>query len=180
MRTPGLNKLVSRAQKGEKDAFGKIYKLHLKEIFRFIYFSLRNYELSQDLTQNTFFKAWRALPNFSLSRGSFRTFLFAIARNLIIDEIRRKREISLEAVAEMPSNEDSQEETEKNELKRVVQNALSSLSKNEQHLIVLHFFEEFKFREVAKILGKREGAVRVATHRILKKMKRYLEEKNYE
>lgn len=180
MQTPAINKLVMRAQKGEKDAFGEIYKLYLKQIFRFIYFSLRNYELAEDLTQIAFFKAWGALPNFSLSHGSFRTFLFAIARNLIIDETRKKREIPLEAIAEMPSNEDPQEEVQRNELKLVVHNALSILKEEERQLIVLHFFEEFKFREVARMLGKGEGAVRVATHRILKKMKKYLEDRHHE
>lgn len=180
MQNPAVNKLVKRAQTGEKDAFGELYKLYLKEIFRFIYFSLRNYELAQDLTQVTFFKAWKALPDFSLSRASFRTFLYAIARNLVIDETRRKRGVSLEAIAEMPSKEDPQEQVQKNELRLIIHDALSTLNKEERQMVILHFFEGFRFREVAKILSKKEGAIRVATHRILKKMKKYLEDKNYE
>lgn len=180
MQNPAADKLVARAQNGDKDAFGEIYKLYLKEIFRYAYFSLRNYELAQDITQVTFFKAWRALPSFSLSRASFRTFLFAIARNLIIDEVRRKKEISLEQIADMPASEDPQEEIQKNELKQVIQNALGILKDTERQLIVLRFFEGFKFKEMAKILKKKEGAVRVSTHRVLQQMRQYLRNQNYE
>lgn len=178
MQTNSLNKLVKKAQKGDQDAFGEIYKLYLKQIFRFVYFSLRNYELAQDLTQVTFFKAWRALPGFSLSRASFRTFLFAIARNLVIDESRKRKEIPLEKVMNISSNEDPTELVSKNEQTEQAINALSILEEDERQLIVLHFFEELRFKEVAKITGRKEGAVRVATHRILKRMKKYLQRKN--
>lgn len=176
MQSSSLTELVKRAKQGDKDAYGEIYKLFLKQIFRFINFSVRNYELAEDLTQNTFFKAWRALDSFSLSRGSFRAFLFAIARNLIIDWSRRKKELPLETIENFPALEDPEEDFSKKEIKENIWRVLEKLEKEEKQLIVLRFFEELKFWEIAKILGRKEGAVRVSTHRILKKLKIYLKE----
>lgn len=175
---PGIiEKLIKRAKNGDKDAFGEIYTLFLKQIFRYIYFSVRNYELAQDLAQNTFFKAWRALPSISISRGSFRAFLFTIARNLIIDWSRSKKELPLETIENYPSFEDPQEDMIRNEAKEVVSKALSNLESDEKQLIVLRFFEELEYREIAKVVDKKEGAVRVSTHRILKKLKNYIKYK---
>lgn len=174
MQIRGINQLIKRAQKGDKDAFGEIYKLFLKQIFRFLYFSVRNYELAQDLTQNTFFKAWRALPSFSIPHGSFRAFLFTIARNLAIDESRKKKEIPLEAISEYPSKEDPQEYIQIEETKKLVWEALDKLDPEDKYMVVLRFFEEFEYEEIAKTLGKKEGTVRVGLHRILKKLKSHL------
>lgn len=178
MEIEALNKLIKRAQKGDKDSYGQIYNLFLKQVFRYLYFSVRNFELAQDLTQVTFFKAWRALPNFSISRASFRTYLFTIARNLAIDEVRKKKEIPLEFISEYPSNEDPEENFYKEEIKQLVHQALDRLEKDEKELVILRFFEEFEYGEIAKTLGKKEGAIRVSLHRILKKLNQIIKEKN--
>lgn len=177
MQSRVLRKLLVRAKKGDKDAYGEIYNLFLKTIFRFIYFSVRNWELAEDLTQTTFFKAWRALASFSLSGGSFRAYLFAIARNLVIDYSRSKKELPLETIENYPSKEDPEEDFIKSEAKRVVWQALRDLPKEEEHLIVLRFFEQLRYKEIARVSGKSEGAVRVSIHRILKKLKKDLQDK---
>jgi len=177
MQSGSLKRLIIRAKGGDKDAFGEIYNLFLKQIFRYIYFSTRNYELAQDLTQNTFFKAWRALPSISVYRGSFKAFLFTIARNLVIDWSRSKKELPLETIENFPSFEDPQEDLIRKEARVVVLQALSRLEEDEKQLITLRFFEEFEYGEIAKVVGKKEGTVRVTTHRILKKLKNYIKYK---
>lgn len=177
MQSGSLKRLIIRAKKGDKDAFGEIYNLFQKLIFRYIYFSVRNYELAEDLTQNTFFKVWRVLPSISISRGSFRAFLFTIARNLIIDWSRSKKELPLETIENFPSFENPEEDVIRKEAKEVVLQALKRLEENERQLILLRFFEELEYGEIAKVIGKKEGAVRVSTHRILKKMKSYIKYK---
>lgn len=177
MQTSSLKRLITRAKKGDKDAFGEIYNLFQKLIFRYIYFSVRNYELAQDLTQNTFFKAWRALPSISVSRGSFRAFLFTIARNLIIDWSRSKKELPLETIENFPSFEDPEADLIRKEARGIVLQALSRLAEDEKQLITLRFFEELEYGEIAKVVGKKMGAVRVSVHRILKKMKSYIKYK---
>lgn len=163
--------LVLRAQAGNKEAFGEIYKIFFPKIYRFIYFSVRNKEISEDLSQSTFLRIWKAIGSYSDKKGSFQSYLFAIARNLIIDWQRKKKEISLEWI-DIPQDSDGPlEEIQKNEIKESVWKAMSSIESEERHLVILRYFEELSYKEIGRIVGKNEGAVRVRLHRILKILK---------
>lgn len=163
--------LVKQAKEGDKDAFGKLYKVFLPKIFRFIYSSTRDYDGAADLTQLTFLKVWRALPSYRAAKASFQTFLFAIARNLIIDASRKKKLLRLEAVEQKPSDENIEDDAQKKQERELLFRCLAKLDPKERHVVVLRYFEELSFRDIAHIVGKNEGAVRVMTHRVLKKLK---------
>lgn len=171
-----LSKLITRAQRKDRDAFGEIYNLFLKRIYRFVYFSVRDQKLAEDITQDTFLRAWRSLASFSLSRGSFQAFLFAIARNLVIDWYRKKKEISLEAIADPSYQEHVDEKIIQDEQKQQLNRALVKLKFLERQIVTLRYFEELSFFEIGKVVHLSEGAVRVRLHRILKQLKKYLEE----
>lgn len=166
-------KLVQRAQHGDKEAYGEIYKLYQKKIYRFSYYMMQNQELAEDITQNTFIKAWLALPSFSFSKnGTIQAYLFKIARNLSIDYQRKKKEISLEVIADvMPSEENLEEIVERREEQEIVSKALKTLDEDEKQIVVLRYFEDMSYEEISKVVGKNEGAIRVQLHRILKKLK---------
>lgn len=170
--------LVLKAQGGDKEAFGKIYKFYLKKIYRFAYYMIQNHELAEDITQNTFIKVWRALPLFSLrENGTFQAYLFKIARNLAIDYQRKKKEVSLEVIADViPSNENLEDIVSRKEEKNMVNKALSSLDKAEKQIVVLRYFEDMSYEEISKVVGKNEGAIRVQLHRILKKLKKEIKD----
>jgi len=172
-----LSKLINRAQRGDKDAYGKIYQFFYKRILRYCQFNLGEYQKAQDICQETFFRAWKSLPVFELKKGgSFQAFLFKIAHNLIVDLVRKKREISIYKIEEPAQSHDLYEKFDKLNQIAKVKNALSKLKKDERQVIILRYFEEMTSVEVAQIVGKREGALRVQTHRILKKLKRFLED----
>ena len=175
-----LSKLIVRAQRKDKDAFGQIYNLFLKRIYRFVYFSVHNHEQAEDITQNTFLRAWRSLVSFSTSRGSFQAFLFAIARNLVIDWYRKKKEISLEAITDPSYQEDTSEKITQDEEKQQLNRVLSKLKFLERQIVTLRYFEELSFFEIGKVVHLSEGAVRVRLHRILKQLKIYLKEQENE
>ena len=166
-------KLVQRAQKGDKEAYGAIYELYQKKIYRFSYYMIQNQELAEDITQNTFIKAWRALPSFSLNKnGTIQAYLFKIARNLTIDYQRKKKEASLEVIEDiMPSDENLEEIVARREEREMVARALKTLDEEERQIVVLRYFEDMSYEEISKVVGKNEGAIRVRLHRILKKLK---------
>jgi RNA polymerase sigma-70 factor (ECF subfamily) len=172
-----LSQLIERAQEGDKDAYGQIYTLFYKRIFRFCKFNTRDGNIAQDICQETFLKAWKALPNFSQKGGSLQAFLFKIARNLIIDLSRKKKEVALENYDRADPKQDLGERIEKQEDVERVRSALSWLEEEDRQIIVLRYFEDMTTYEVAKIVGIREGNLRVRTHRILKKLKEIMEEK---
>lgn len=172
-----LEKTIEKAKGGDKDAFGEIYEEFRKRIFRYTYYLLYDRDLAEDLTQLTFLKAWLALPHFSSGKGTFQAYLYAIARNLVIDYQRRKKEVSLEDVAE-PSYEISfEDELAKEENVKMVHSLLAQLDGEERQLVIFRYFEELHFGEIAHILGKKEGAVRVRLHRILQKLKSLIKDK---
>lgn len=169
-----LSFLIKRAQNGDKDAFGSIYSLFYRRIFRYCKFNVR--EGAQDLCQETFLRAYKALPSFKETKGgSFQAYLFRIARNLIIDEKRKKKDVPLEDWFEIESEENLEDIADKKTDSKRVHNALSLLKDKERQIIVLRYFEEMTTYEVAQVVGMREGALRVRSHRILQKLKLILE-----
>lgn len=172
-----LEQWLSQAQKGDKDAFSKIYRMFSRRIFRYCFLNLHDHDLAQDISQETFIKAWKNLPSFShFAGGSFQAYLFKIAKNSIIDFSRKKKETSLEGAMEIEANEKPDENLVREETSKKVWEALSLLKEEEKQIVILRYFEELSFTEISKVLGIREGALRVKIHRVLKKMKEVLEE----
>src|SRR5579864_2871218 len=92
-----LEELIQKAQKGDKDAFGQLYKDYYQRIYRYCKVNCFYQDaLAEDLCQETFVKAWKAMPSFTLEKGgTFQAFLFRIARNLIIDFSRKKKSVNI-------------------------------------------------------------------------------------
>lgn len=175
-----LEKLVDKAKGGNKNAFGEIYKIYVKKIYRFIYYLVYDRELAEDLTQLVFLKAWKSLPSFSPERGTLQAYLYTIARNLVIDYQRRKKELPLDKVDEPAATFDIDDRVIQAENKRTVSKLLATLDTEERQLIIWRYFEELKFSEIAQILDQTEGNVRVRVHRILKKLKERTAGEKYE
>lgn len=172
-----LTQHIILAQEGDRDAYGKIYGIFYKRIYRYCHFNTRDRELSQDICQETFVRAWKALPTFSIKKGgSLQAFLFRIARNLIIDHSRKKKTASLENYENLASNEDLAENVDRRDENKKLKDAMAKLTEADRQIITLHYFEEMSGAEIAKVVGVREGALRVRTHRIIKKLKDLMEE----
>lgn len=173
-------KFVKKAVAGDKSAFGELYKLFLNKIYRFIYFMVSDEFLAEDLTQNTFLKAWNSLPKFSIGKGTFQSFLYTIARNLVIDTKRKKKELSLETNFgdAIQSTENLEEKVWKDESMQKVRGALKNLDESDRQIIALRFFEELDFNEISEIVGKNPGALRVRVHRILGELREDLKERH--
>lgn len=177
MENTGL--LIEKAKNGDKDAYGKLYKEYYKRIHRYCKANLYREDVVEDVCQEVFIRAWKALGTFLLKDGgTFQAFLFRIARNLIIDLSRKKKEFSLETYQEIAVDEDLEEKLDKKDSFEKVKYALSKLKDIDRQLIILRYFEELSHAEVAKILGIKTGNLRVRTIRILKKLKGLIKNDN--
>jgi len=173
-----LSQLITKAKEGNKDAFGQIYNLFYKRIFRYCKFNLGNSRANdpQDICQETFLRAWKSLSNFSEKKGgSFQAYLFRIARNLIIDNSRKKKEVPLLEYQEIEDDTDLDEGIDKKNENQKLKAALGKLKEKDRQIIILRYFEEMTTAEVAKTIGTKEGAIRVRIHRILKNLKEIIE-----
>ncbi len=173
-------KLIKKAQKGEKEAFGLLYDKYIDQIYRFVYLKTNNKQDSEDLSQQIFLNAWENIKNYQPKGFPFSSWLYKIARNLIVDYYRTKKvNLDLEDASEKEYDFFSKGDLEldletKIEIEKV-KKVILQLPSEQQNLIIMKFIEELSNKEIAQILNKSEGAIRVLQHRALKQLKKILE-----
>lgn len=167
--------LVQKAQRGDKEAFGSLYKHYFPRIYRYCKANIYRDDLATDICQETFLKVWKALPTFRLSEsGTFQAYVYQVARNIIIDLSRKKKEFSLELYKEIETEDDLVEKISRKENIDRVKRVLAKLSEKDRQILILRYFEDMSHKEIAKITGIKEGALRVRTIRLLNKVKELL------
>lgn len=179
--------LVSAAQKGDKEAFGKLYDLYYKKILGFAVRRTGSVQIASDVTQNTFLKVLQKVKSFVYQDIPFSAWVYRIAVNEITDYHRQKKSYSLETLMEEygfevsdPKNleeeyELAQEALERKKSYMKVLQALKSLQPVYQDVLSLRFFEKKKTREIGDILGKSEGTVKSLLSRGIAKLKKEME-----
>ncbi len=181
-----LQELVEKAKGGDQQAFGELYDLFAEKIFRFIKIKIRDQQEAEDILQETFVKAWRALKNLEMKGLNFSAWLYAIARNGVNDFYRKKyrqpeiAELNEEvaAVAAVAGG-GAEEEVDRQYLSQAMEKCFELLPDQYKEILEMRFVQDFSTEETAKILGKSNLSVRLAQHRALKKLKIILEQ-NYD
>lgn len=172
--------LIIRATGGEAEAFGRLYDHYMPMIYRFILLRVAEREEAEDLTHQVFLKAWQNIGGYSEKGLPFSSWLYRIARNSVIDHYRRTR-----PVADLEDEENSEELIvrpdilDKLDLKsdaRKAFEAISSLKDIEREIVIMRFVDDLSVKEVAEAVGKTEGAVKLAQHRALNKLRTILSE----
>ncbi len=172
--------LVERA-KTSPPAFGPLYELYYGKILCYIYRRTMNAVLAEELTSNTFFKAFRALPRYD-HRGHFSAWLYRIATN----EIKaHRRTASSRHQSNHPCPEDlgrvyfaSQQPSEDDDVEEKLwafaqlHEAVCRLPDRYQVVISLRYFEAMPYTEIAEVLGKKLGTVKSLVHRGLQRLRR--------
>lgn len=160
--------------------FSKIYDKCIDKIYRFIFLKVNSQEIAQDLTSETFLKGWEAFkksqnPGHNSQKiGNPSAFLYQIARNLVIDHYREKGRTQFVSLEVAPIADPNPGIEEKMALSSDIDNirtALVSLGGEYQDVIIYRYLDELSISEIAKIMEKSEGAVRVALHRALKSLR---------
>lgn len=171
-----IMELVDKASSGDFEAFGKIYSMYLDPIYRYVFYQVKDKMAAEDITEEVFVKAWKAI---STCRGKGRTFsawLYRIAHNQVINVFRSRRKewLSLEtAVLSVNCVAESRVEAglEWQELSELI----TRLPENQRQVILLKFIEGLDNAEIAQVMGKKEGAIRVLQMRALSKLRQELE-----
>ncbi len=173
-----IKKLVKKAQNGDGDSFGEIYEIFIERIYRYIYLKVSNKEVSEDLTQQVFVKAWSSISDFKFKKNPFSSWLYSIARNTVIDFYRKKKpdfsldeEIKIDIFDEIDINERL---INKEQLDKIIKK-IYQLPEEQKELLILHFIEDLNYDEIAKIMKKTPLNLRVLQHRALNRLKKELE-----
>jgi len=156
--------------------FARIVDRYYDLILNYIYKRTLDRDLSFDLTQQTFLKAFLNLEKFRKNREiPYSHYLLKLATNEVNMYLRKRKEtlgIDPDIWARFSSFE---KDSEENETRELIYRALEKLSPRHQSVIFLRYFQELSPREVARVLGVSEVACRVITHRALQKLKKEIE-----
>ena len=161
--------LIRRAQQGDADAFGVLYKEHVTAVYRYVYFRVRNVADAEDYTEQAFLNAWQALPKYQVREDKpILAWLYRIAANVIVDEKRRQKAqlVDMESQFDLPSElESPEDETEFALQLDSVRGLLEQLNPDYKDVLILRFLNGLDHKATAEAMGKSPGAIRVLQHR---------------
>lgn len=171
--------LVLRAQQGDTEAFALLYDQLVKPIYRYIYYRVEP-AIAEDLTEETFLKAWENVRQYKKGKSPFSSWIFRIAHNLICDYYRKHpmsvAEIDENLVDPEPRHSPVfQINVKFNEIR--LRKAILKLPENYQQVIVLKYINDLPNNEIAAALGKPEGTIRTIQFRALKQLRSLLQGK---
>ncbi len=176
--------LVEAARR-DPERFDALYRKYVAQVYSFAFYELRDHHDAEDATERTFLQALVALPRFDErarpeegdGASTFRVWLFRIARNVISNrrrEARRRPQAPLEAAATIAANGDPAARVERRAEASEAWAAVHRLPADRRRALTLRFVEEMSTAEIAGVLGRSEGAVRVLIHRALRSVARDL------
>ncbi len=168
--------LIRRIQKGESEAFNQIYESYFDKIYRYIVFKIGNRNDAEDLTQQVFIKAFKAIPKYRWKGLPLSAWLFRIAHNQIVDYLRKETKRSTLRLSEATatSNSDPVTTVERNLDIQNLNMAVRQLTEAQQQVISLRFAGEMSILEVAKVMGKKPGAIKALQHSAIVSLRKKL------
>jgi RNA polymerase sigma-70 factor (ECF subfamily) len=174
-------KLIKKIQKkGDRPSADKLIQIYYDEIHRFIIKQTRDYDISLDLTQETFISMLQTISYFNEKKSSFRTWLYRIATNKTIDYFRSKnfknnsKNISLDDIEPIDENSftDMLVNLENKQMSEKICGYIENLSNDLQKIFRLHIFAEYTFAEISRELNQSESTIKTKYYRTLNSLRK--------
>jgi RNA polymerase sigma-70 factor, ECF subfamily len=171
-------RLVDLAKAGDGEAFAQLYEAYFDRVYRFIFFRVTDDAMAEDLASQVFLKAWANLHRYK-PHGPFLAWLYAIARNSVIDNYRtRKPTVSLDEATLVAAQDDKLDDHMQFQFElQTLQEAMQHLTQEQQEVITLKFIAEYDTAQIARQMGKSEGAIRALQMRALQALGRVMKPK---
>ena len=168
---------IALCQKGKLEYFSALYEAYADKIYRYIFYRVRHKEVAEDLTSETFFKAMDKISSFRSSKGGFNSWLYRIARNTLIDDVRKARpSVNIDDIAEPPGSTDVVKEvSNRMEVDQLAQE-MDKLTDIQKEIVKMRLWDEFSYKEMAEVLGKSEGSIKMIYHRSIKMIKQRIQQ----
>jgi len=184
--------LMLRAKRGDRAAFAELVEKYKQPVMNFVFRSLRDEIEAEDLAQNVFLQAWKSRSRYRQT-AKFSTWLFTIARNLCLNEIRRRSRHPAESIEESHAEHEDQprqqyedksqisppEKLLHGELAQKIEEALAELPEAQRTAILLCRQDELSYEEIAEVLDCSLSATKSLIHRgretLKEKLKPYLQ-----
>jgi len=183
--------IVARAQAGDPGAFGELYQRHVDRVYSYIAFRVRDTAVAEDLTQEVFLHALKALGSFSF-RGAVAPWFMSIARNAVVDHWRRRSRRPEDSISTLEPDveeeeglldrlgaaqgNDAEDHAEYVLTRERIARSATHLTELQQQVLALRFSSGLSVKETAEAMARSEGAVKNLQHHALKALKRQLGE----
>lgn len=162
--------LVLAAQR-DRAAFAPLYERYVDQIFAYVFTLIRDRELAEDVTAATFAKAIEELPRFEWRGVPYSAWLYRVAANLVARSKRRPAWVELDS--RLASDDDGPfEVVQRHSRADEVRAAVASLPEDQRQAVVLRFGGDMRNREIAEIMDRSEGAVKLLTFRALTSLRK--------
>ncbi len=168
--------LVQRAQQHDEEAFAQLYEKYFDKIYRYVALKTGNRVEAEDMTQIVFVNALRSISSYKWRGLPFSAWLFRIAHNQVVDYLRKKTRQSTLSLNESvtASGDNPQQITEhKMNIEQLVM-ATRELTPAQQEVVALRFAGELPIAQVARVIGKSEGAVKALQHSAIMALRKIL------
>ena len=169
MEPESLQLLFESAKNGNKDAQDRIYLSYFNPVFRYIFIRLRNQQDAEDLAQAVFLKFYQSLPRFSYQKDPL-AYFFTIARNTVIDHIRKKKTEPIDYAENIPATPPISPQT-----RHDIVLLLNMLDEKHRDILILKFINGYRTEEIAQILQTSVDNVRQMQCRALKELRNHYE-----
>jgi RNA polymerase sigma-70 factor (ECF subfamily) len=174
--------LIQRARKGDPYAFAELVDEHQRYVYNLALRVLKDENEALDLTQETFVRAWTALPNFR-GQSRFRTWLYRIATNLCYNRLPNLRrsltELGDDVLPDLPDSGEMSpnpiREVESKETRTFLQHAIDRLDAHYKIQITMRYHDELSYEEIAGLLNLPLGTVKTGLFRAKEKLRLALE-----
>lgn len=174
------NNLIENFLAGDDSAFSDLVKKYLKPVYNFLYHFVSDHEALDDITQETFIKAWKHIEKFDRSRN-FKVWVFSIAKNTAFDYLKKKKTIPFSNFTDEEGNnkldnvgDDSilpHEILIRADSAKILEEKLKEIPDIYRIILIMHYKEDFSLQEIAKILGKSYNTIKSQHQRGLKILK---------
>ncbi len=174
--------LVRAAQDGDTDAFGQLFDRYHDVVFRFVLYRLGDRPAAEDLTQETFVRAFRRIASVSYQGRDIGAWFVTIARNLVLDHVKSSRyrlESSTPEIADVAPGRGSpgpEQEVIAGATHAELLKCVARLGEDQQECIALRFLQGLSVAETASVMGRNEGAVKALQHRAVRRLAQLLPE----
>jgi RNA polymerase sigma factor (sigma-70 family) len=177
-RSTGVSTTAVATATGKVDearvAFEALYRESRDDVYAYAAGLLRDRSAAEEITSQAFERAWRKRRQIDRKRGTPRAWLFGIARNAALDELRRRSRMAQEAEAGTSSTAGDPGEAAVD--RAALQRALDSLSSRERELVALKFFAGLSNSEIAAVTRTSETNAGTRLHRVIEKLRRSIDE----
>ncbi len=166
--------LVEKASNGDIDAFGELYTLFNEKIYRYVFYHVKDKMTAEDITEEVFMKAWKAIDSCKGKEPTFQAWLYRIAHNQVIDYLRTRRVFVAIEVADEAKDSTIEQEVEGALEWQELLGIIGCLPEKQRQVVILKFIEDLDNSEIAQVVGKSEGAVRILQMRALATLRQQL------